>query len=84
MLGLCAVAPLLSLFHLWDNYLSWALYAGNKDAGRTLITNAVETRLPDEIRDYATRKDEQTHMIDIAEWSHDELNVPPYPELSNI
>ena len=81
VLGLCAVAPLLSLFHLWDNYLSWALYAGNKDTAELCITNAVETRLPDEIRDYATRKDEQTHMIDIAEWSHDELNVPPYPEL---
>ena len=33
VLVLCLFAPLLSLFHRWDNYLSWALYAGNKDVG---------------------------------------------------
>ena len=42
VLILFTVAPALSFFRLWDNYLSWALYAGNKDDATVLMTDAVD------------------------------------------
>lgn len=77
---LCFGAPLLSLFHRWDNYLSWALYAGNKDIGQIYVSDKVEERLPEEIQKYVDDDAKQGNVLSIDRWSAGELNVPPYPE----
>ncbi|MCU1260187.1 MAG: DoxX family protein [Bryobacterales bacterium] len=80
VLVLCVLAPFLSLFHRWDNYLSWALYAGNKDVAQLYLSDAVEERLPDEIREYVAEDPKHGNVLSIDRWSAGELNVPPYPE----
>ena len=81
VLILFTVAPALSFFRLWDNYLSWALYAGNKNDATVLMTDAVDEKLPDEIEQYATDEGADLNNLVISNWSYGELNVPPYPEI---
>lgn len=81
VLALVTVAPLLNLFNLWDNYLSWALYAGNKNEGILYISDAVKQRLPEDIDRYVEEDSKLGTTIDISDWSYGELNVPPYPEV---
>ena len=75
-----AALPALSLAGSWDNYLSWALYSGNKDQATYYITDALYDRLPEEAQDYVYEDEAGTDRLDIYEWSWDELNVPVYPE----
>src|SRR5580698_3616239 len=77
---LFGLAPILSLFGLWDHYLSSAMYTNNHDRGTIFLTNEVYARLPDGINDYVRIETPELDSIDIAEWSDGELDVPPYPE----
>ena len=78
---LFAIAPALSFFGTWDHYLSAAMYTSNTNHGTIFITNDLFERLPDGIGEYARVETPQIDSIDIDEWSANELNVPPYPEV---
>ena len=74
-LVLFGVMPLFSFFGWWDAYLSAALYSGNTLLPRIYVSDTIEERLPPEVR--------ANHLVglevNVAGWSIEELNVPPYP-----
>ncbi len=72
--------PSLSFFGLWDNYLSWALYAGNKTDASLYVSGAVKERMPQRVRKYAEEDEDGHYEISLFDWSFGEMNVPPYPE----
>ena len=80
VLVLFGVMPAFSLFGLWDNYLSGALYAGNRNEGDLYFSDAVYDKLPDTVQDYVTDEGPNRDGLNIGEWSFGELNVPAYPE----
>ncbi len=75
--ALVSVAPALSCIGLWDNYLSWALYAGNKTESSITLTASIPALKP-----YLTPYEDEPNAYDLSlyDWSLGELNVPPYPE----
>ena len=81
VLFLFALAPVLSFFGRWDHYLSAAMYTSNTNHGTIFISDKLFDRLPDGIGEYARVETPELDSIDIAEWSANELNVPPYPEV---
>ena len=78
---LFAAAPALSLFGVWDHYLSAAMYTSNHNEGTIYISDKLFDRLPDGVADYVREETPDIDSIDIGEWSIRELNVPPYPEI---
>jgi len=80
VLLLFGVIPALSFFNLWDQYLSSALYSGNRDSGMVYMTDDVFNRLPDTIEDYVYEDGPNRNLLDINIWSYGELNVPAFPE----
>lgn len=80
VLVLFAVMPFLSLFDLWDHYLSSALYSGNINSAELYLSDAVFDRLPDAIQDYVTEEGPNLNGLSILDWSYGEMNVPAYPE----
>jgi hypothetical protein len=80
VLVLVTVAPALSFAGAWDNYLSWALYSGNKDEADLYFNDAVYDKLPESLQDYVTDEGPDRDGLNIGEWSFGELNVPAYPE----
>jgi hypothetical protein len=78
---LFTVAPALSFFGFWDHYLSSAMYASNENHGLIYISDKIFDRLPDGIADYVRVETPELDSIDIGEWSANEMNVPPYPEV---
>jgi len=80
ILVLFAVMPALGLFGLWDDYLSFALYSGNKASGIIYLTDAACDRLPDGMDEFIDDETGNGNKLDISNWSNRELNVPPYPE----
>jgi hypothetical protein len=64
VLVLFAVMPLPSLFHLWDHYLSSALYSGNINSGVLFLNDAVFDRLPDKIEDYVTEEGAESESVE--------------------
>jgi uncharacterized membrane protein YphA (DoxX/SURF4 family) len=81
VLLLFGIAPALSLFGMWDHYLSAAMYTNNHNSGTIFISDKIFDRLPDGIADYARVETPELDSIDISEWSDGELSVPPYPEV---
>jgi len=79
--ALFALAPALSLFNLWDSYLSASLYSGNKNQGAIYMTQAVADNLPDEVYDDVTDEPNGIGKLLVNDWSFDELNAPAYPEI---
>ena len=81
VLALFCVAPALSFFDLWDEYLSYSLYAGRRNEPSIYVTNAFADRLPKELLRYVYVSDTRgINHFDLLEWSVNELNVPIYPE----
>ena len=80
ILLLVTLAPALSFFGLWDNYLSWALYAGNKTDASLYIASTVKNRLPASIQRYTEEDEDGRYELSVYDWSFGEMNVPPYPE----
>jgi hypothetical protein len=74
------VAPVLSVFNIWDQYLSSSLYSGNGTLGVIYISDAVFNQLPETIEDYVYEEGPNLNRLSIDSWSRGELNVPPYPE----
>jgi uncharacterized membrane protein YphA (DoxX/SURF4 family) len=81
ILLLFGIAPVLSLFGMWDHYLSSAMYTNNRNGGTIFFSHPMLDRLPDGIADYARVETPELDSIDISEWSAGELDVPPYPEV---
>jgi hypothetical protein len=81
VLLLFTVAPAFSFFGFWDHYLSSAMYASNENHGLIYISDKIFDRLPDGIAEYVRVETPELDSIDIGEWSANELNVPPYPEI---
>lgn len=83
VLALFCFAPLLSFFNLWDVYLSAALYSSNKNVATLMISDALAERLPEAVQDHVWVGSGSGNVdeLDVDEWSFDELNVPPYPEV---
>jgi hypothetical protein len=81
VLVLFGVLPALSFFHLWDDYLSSALYTGNTNAGVIYFTDEAFEQLPEEIQDHVNEAGASRSSLDINSWSFDELRVPAYSEI---
>jgi len=79
VLVLFAIMPALSFFNLWDDYLSSALYSGNKTSAVIYVSDAALDRLPEQIADYVTEGAPDRNELDINDWSFGEMNVPSYP-----
>ena len=75
------IAPVLSFFNLWDQELSFALYAPMRNEQLIYITNPLADRLPKEILKYVyLSKQPGINNVNLHEWAFDTLNVPAYPE----
>jgi hypothetical protein len=79
ILLLFTILPALSLFDLWDSYLSSALYSGNTDQAVIYVSPEDIQRLPAPTRPHIWQSS-QPFFLDINRWSYAELNVPVYPE----
>ncbi|SCY08736.1 hypothetical protein [Flavobacterium caeni] len=71
--------PALNFIGLWDDYLSFAMYAGGNEKMLICFEN---DKLPAALQKYKTAPfcgDDET-TISITKWSFKELEVPVYPE----
>lgn len=82
VLLLFGIVPALSFFDAWDEYLSFALYADSRHVPILQASSALTARLPRGILKYVYVSDKpgRPNLINVLEWSLDELNVPVYPE----
>jgi hypothetical protein len=80
VLGLFVGMPALSLFGLWDAYLSAELYSGATRYGVIQMTDATRAALPAEIRRYVGRSRSGDNVLDLTRWALAERNVETYPE----
>jgi hypothetical protein len=71
--------PLLSLFGLWERYLSGALYSGNTARGSVRLSGTVAERLPPRVRQRLRPDGDGGSTLDLNHWSYAELKVPAYP-----
>lgn len=74
--------PLLSLFGLWERYLSGALYSGNTARGSVRLSGTVAGRLPPRVRQRLRPDADGGSTLDLNHWSYAELKVPAYPSAS--
>jgi hypothetical protein len=75
---LFGLMPFLSLFGLWGQYLSSALYSGNVARAEFTVSATVAGRLPPRVRS-KLRPTPEGFRLDLGHWSYAELNVPAYP-----
>lgn len=75
---LFGLLPLLSLFGLWERYLSGALYSGNTARAEVRLSRAVAERLPPPVQ-VKLRGEAEGAWLDLNHWSYVELKVPAYP-----
>jgi hypothetical protein len=79
LLLLFGVMPLLSLFNLWDSYLSSALYSGNTSRAAIYVSDSMKERLPARAQGSVRRVGDR-NLLSLLRWSDAEFHVPPYPE----
>jgi hypothetical protein len=79
VLVLFGVLPVLSLFGLWDSYLSSALYSGNNYRAVIYVNRSAIDRLPVVLYPHIWQRTEPW-FLDMNRWAYDGLNVPIYPE----
>jgi hypothetical protein len=70
--------PFLSLFGLWGQYLSAALYSGNTARAEVALSERVARALPQRVQS-KLRPAPAGLLLDLSHWSYAELNVPAYP-----
>ncbi len=75
------ILPAMSFIHLWDDYLSSALYTGNTNAGVIYFSDEAFQQLPEAIQDRIYEEGPNRSSLTINDWSFDELNVPSYPQI---
>ncbi|HWS90739.1 MAG TPA: MauE/DoxX family redox-associated membrane protein [Pyrinomonadaceae bacterium] len=71
--------PLLSLFGLWERYLSGALYSGNLATAEVRLGVVVAERLPPQVKGKVRRDGAGGGALKLEHWSYTELHVPTYP-----
>jgi hypothetical protein len=73
--------PALSLFNLWDNYLSFKLYSGRTNHYCVTLPLAEVQKVDKELHPYLwnIQRVPNKYWIYLNKWSMDELNVPMYP-----
>jgi hypothetical protein len=71
--------PLLSLFGLWERYLSGALYSGDTAGAEVRMSEGVASKLPTQVRLKARPDATGAATLDLNHWSYTELKVPAYP-----
>jgi uncharacterized membrane protein YphA (DoxX/SURF4 family) len=81
VLLLFGILPALSLFNLWDSYLSFSLYSGNRNAATIYMADSVAKKFPGDIQDLMTEDQQKVDALGVSDWSWEELNVPAYPEI---
>ena len=72
VLLLFGIAPVLSLFNIWDSYMSFALYSGNKNVATFDMTDAAAGRLPGDVREYLTENGPQIDELNVSLTGHGE------------
>jgi len=81
VLLLFGILPALSLFNLWDSYLSFSLYSGNRNSATIYMADSVARKLPSDVQDLMTEDKSKVDELAVSDWYWDELNVPAYPEI---
>lgn len=71
--------PLLSLFGLWERYLSGALYSGNIATAEVRLSGVVAEKLPPQVRAKVRPDGAGGGALKLEHWSYTELHVPTYP-----
>ena len=77
-LVLFGLMPVFSLFGLWGQYQSAALYSGNVARAEFTLSERVAHSLPPRVQQ-KLRPAPEGFRLDINHWSYVELNVPAYP-----
>jgi hypothetical protein len=77
-LVLFGLMPFLSLFGLWGQYLSSALYSGNVARAEFTLSERVAGKLPPRVQS-KLRPAQDGFTLDLGHWSYAELNVPAFP-----
>lgn len=77
-LVLFGLMPAFSLFGLWGQYLSSALYSGNVPRAEFTVSEQVADKLPARAQG-KLRPDGEGFKLDLNHWSYAEFNVPAYP-----
>lgn len=77
-LVLFGLMPALSLFGLWGQYLSSALYSGNVARAEFALSERVAGKLPPRVQS-KLRPTQDGLRLDLGHWSYAELNVPAFP-----
>ncbi|NUQ26554.1 MAG: DoxX family protein [Saprospiraceae bacterium] len=74
--------PALNLRGKWDTYLSFNLYSGNINHMYVAVKNGSIGKLDKGLSDYFAAQNiiDDGKVIDVSDWSFNELNVPVYPE----
>lgn len=80
LLVLVGALPALSVFGLWDTYLSSGLYTGNTDQATIILSNESIALLPQQVMVQTGVVPGQGHMINLLQWSLDDTNAPSYPQ----
>ena len=78
-LVLFGLMPALSLFGLWGQYQSAALYSGNLPRAEFTLSEQVARGLPPRVQSKLRPAPGVGLLLDINHWSYAELNVPAYP-----
>ena len=81
VLVLFGLAPALGVFNLWDSYLSFALYSGNRNTATIYMASRVVDKLPDDAWELVTEDESKVDRLVLSDWSLGVLHVPPYPEI---
>ncbi len=76
------ILPALNFFGLWDNYLSFSLYADKGDEYYIVIAEGQLNKIDKDLSQYYLPADglQGGQIINLGKWSMQELNVPFYPE----
>lgn len=77
-LVLFGLMPAFSLFGLWGQYLSSALYSGNVPRAEFTLSEQVASKLSARAQS-KLRPDGEGFKLDLNHWSYAEFNVPAYP-----
>jgi len=82
MVLLLGIMPLLNFVKAWDDYLSFSLYSDKTHRFYIAIQEDEVSKLDHRYQPYFVQIEgmQGGEMIDVNEWSMEELNVPFYPE----
>lgn len=77
---LVGVMPILSLFGMWDDYLSSSLYSGKGREGLIMLTPSAAIQAPEAAQKFLKPKGDNM-VLYIDQWALADVNVMSYPEV---